>query len=595
MSQQAALQEMIELVYETAEYPILWSHFLQDIYQMLQQFHANTNSVARIASVNDSPHLDDSASPLSVIGSLLPHLRRAIHLADKISALKDQRDSALGIIEKMPVGALMVSAGGRVLSFNQHAASLLQPLQNGLAEGDKLRFSQPALNLKVHNLIREVSQLAPQQYFNRDYDEFAVTSERSSGESSLSLLILPSRRECAADCVGILVTSANNHCQISEPLLRTVFGLTVAEARLARALVTGMSVRQVASMLNISVNTARCQLKSIFSKTGAQRQSELVYKILMSTPVAANKPVDAAASTSDQVNKKTLAIFNEGSLLLPDNRRLGYAESGDPNGIPVFYFHSIFSSRHQQPYQPGLLARLGIRWITPERPGYGLSDPKGVSRLLDWPNDVALLADYLGIDRFHVLGYSMGGAYAQACCVALPERVIRCGLISSMGPFSGAGCLRSMDLSSRFLLLMGRHMPGSVKLFMQGIGNIVWRDPLSVVDKMVANISVYDKTVITNPAIRAAAQIEAAACFNHGTAGLSLDITSVCQPWGFAPTMIRQPVQLWHGTDDKMVPHTLQDALSNLPHCRATYYPGEGHFLLFNHWHEILEKFIVGE
>jgi len=595
MSQQTALQEMIDLVYEVAEHPILWGHFLQDIHLLLQQFHVDADPATGIAPVNDHAHLDDTVSPLSVIDALLPHLQRAMRLTDKISTLEDLSDSALGIIEKMPVGALLVSAEGRVLSLNQQAAGLLQPLQNGLTKGDKLRFSQSTLNLKVHNLIREVSQLTLQHYFSRDYGEFVVTPGGLPGEGWLSLLILPAKRECSAGCVGILITSVSSQYQVSESLLRATFGLTPAEARLARALVTGVSVEQVSAVLNISVNTARSQLKSIFRKTGTQRQTGLVYKILMSAPVAVNKAVDVVSSTPDQGDKWLPAIFNEGALLLSDGRRLGYAESGDPNGIPVFYFHSLFSSRHQQPYQSGLLSRLGIRWITPERPGYGLSDLKELSCLLDWPNDVAQLADHLNIERFHVLGYSMGGAYAQACCVALQERVIRCGLISSMGPFSGAGCLKDMDLLSRFFLLMGRHMPGSVKLFMHGVGKTVWRDPLSMVDKMMANVSVHDKAVISNPAIRAAAEIEATACFQHGTAGLSLDITSICQPWGFEPVMIRQPIQLWHGTDDKLIPHALQDSLSSLPNCHATYYPGEGHLLLFKRWPEILADFIADQ
>jgi pimeloyl-ACP methyl ester carboxylesterase len=44
-----------------------------------------------------------------------------------------------------------------------------------------------------------------------------------------------------------------------------------------------------------------------------------------------------------------------------------------------------------------------------DRPGFGRSTYQRRRRLLDWPADVAALADELGIERFAVAGYSSGG------------------------------------------------------------------------------------------------------------------------------------------------------------------------------------------
>src|SRR5262249_26878057 len=54
------------------------------------------------------------------------------------------------------------------------------------------------------------------------------------------------------------------------------FGLTPSEARLVLQLVTGETLRSAAAELHISYETARTQLKNIFSKTGTCRQAELV-------------------------------------------------------------------------------------------------------------------------------------------------------------------------------------------------------------------------------------------------------------------------------------------------------------------------------
>ncbi len=56
--------------------------------------------------------------------------------------------------------------------------------------------------------------------------------------------------------------------------------------------------------------------------------------------------------------------------------------------------------------------KTDIRLIGIDRPGMGRSQFQKRRCLLDWPDDVMELADYLGIERFAVLGVSGGGPYA---------------------------------------------------------------------------------------------------------------------------------------------------------------------------------------
>jgi len=66
--------------------------------------------------------------------------------------------------------------------------------------------------------------------------------------------------------------------------LRSHFGLTQAEARLALHLVTGETLRSAAAKLSISYETARSHLKNIFKKTATCRQTQLVVVILAVLP-----------------------------------------------------------------------------------------------------------------------------------------------------------------------------------------------------------------------------------------------------------------------------------------------------------------------
>jgi hypothetical protein len=72
------------------------------------------------------------------------------------------------------------------------------------------------------------------------------------------------------------------------------------------------------------------------------------------------------------------------TIQLPDGRTLSYLESGDPKGLPVFFFHWGPGSRLDGLIFDELNQQLGIRMITPDRPGYGLSDYQENRTYLDW-------------------------------------------------------------------------------------------------------------------------------------------------------------------------------------------------------------------
>src|SRR5690242_8758083 len=61
-------------------------------------------------------------------------------------------------------------------------------------------------------------------------------------------------------------------------------------------------------------------------------------------------------------------IIGMSVLMLPDGRRLGWDESGDPTGTPVVYLHGTPQTRQARPADEEL---AGIRLIAFDRPGYG--------------------------------------------------------------------------------------------------------------------------------------------------------------------------------------------------------------------------------
>jgi DNA-binding CsgD family transcriptional regulator len=74
----------------------------------------------------------------------------------------------------------------------------------------------------------------------------------------------------------ILITDMERPAQASQNLLREIFGLTLAEAKLARHIMSGRSLAKAAATLGISEGHARQRLKSIFRKTDTSGQVELI-------------------------------------------------------------------------------------------------------------------------------------------------------------------------------------------------------------------------------------------------------------------------------------------------------------------------------
>ena len=114
---------------------------------------------------------------------------------------------------------------------------------------------------------------------------------------------------------------------------------------------------------------------------------------------------------------------------LPDGRKLGYCIVG--KGQPVIYFHGTASSRLEVLLLKDIADTAGLQIVGIDRPGYGLSTYHPRKSLQDFNSDVNFLADYLGFERFGVLGWSGGGAFALAYLAQFPQRVTKAVVASA--------------------------------------------------------------------------------------------------------------------------------------------------------------------
>lgn len=116
------------------------------------------------------------------------------------------------------------------------------------------------------------------------------------------------------------------------------------------------------------------------------------------------------------------ATLQEGHVELP-GVRLHYVDSGG-NGVPVIFLHAGTGSTRAWEHQIPAFITAGFRFIAYDRRGWGESviDPAG-PQPGNSADDLLGLADHLGLDRFHLVGFAAGGSVAWDAVLAYPERV----------------------------------------------------------------------------------------------------------------------------------------------------------------------------
>ncbi|WP_255151554.1 alpha/beta fold hydrolase [Halorarius halobius] len=257
---------------------------------------------------------------------------------------------------------------------------------------------------------------------------------------------------------------------------------------------------------------------------------------------------------------------------LPDGRRLGYAEVGDPDGDPVVAFHGVPSGRLGAAVLAATARERGVRLVAPERPGVGASDPDPDRTLIDWPTDVTALFDALGVDAAPVVGISGGGPYALAAGAVAPDRFPRVAVCCGVGPMAAVG------RTDRLLFGGARYAPRLVGAFLRGEALSARYAPERTIERRVAAAAPADESLWRGPVGELLVASVPAAVEPHGPAAFVRDLQLYAGDWGVDLGGIDVPVGLWYGRADRIVPAAMgRYLLDAVPTADGHFYADQGH------------------
>jgi DNA-binding CsgD family transcriptional regulator len=220
--------------------------------------------------------IDDAARRR--LARIAPHVRRAI-LVGKAVHFHESRSSQLAeTLSKLAAAIFLLSAEGRVVFANDSAQELLRRGQF-LKEGNRRLF---ATNATADVSLRTAIAAAARGDEALGTGGLAIELVAPPGERWLAhvLPMTEGTRSTAARAysasVAVFVRKASLDLQWPLDAIGKLHGLTPMETRVLQGIVEIGGVPAIAEKLGISEGTVRTHLKSVYAKTGIQRQADLI-------------------------------------------------------------------------------------------------------------------------------------------------------------------------------------------------------------------------------------------------------------------------------------------------------------------------------
>jgi len=256
---------------------------------------SNDESTVSALGANRPPsRVEFGRHEIALLSTLMPHLQRAIQVHNRISRLEGNLRATSDALDAFPIGVLLLDDSGSVVLMNRKAERLVSRNEGLKVTPDGLSAAIGRENVLLRQMITRASYKTDRAPI---LSGGTMTISRPSLKRPLALLITPVVSNFAVlgsdrAAVVVFVSDPDDQVEPDARVVRQILGLTPTEARLAAAIMQGKSLEVVSEELNMSIKTARTHLKRIFSKTGTNRQAELVRLLLNSVASLRVSPDD---------------------------------------------------------------------------------------------------------------------------------------------------------------------------------------------------------------------------------------------------------------------------------------------------------------
>lgn len=218
------------------------------------------------------------------------HVARAARLRRSVEVAQQRNASVMHVVDQLPFGIVLVDEYGRIIRASAAAAAILRA-------GDGLESNEGAVRA-CRKADDRLLQQALQRSLRRCDDprhlaSTTVTVHRSDRRRRLTVTVMPVAPDklvmsTPAACM-LAIFDPESSLRPTPTVVERLLNLTAAEARLACALFSGIKLCDVARQLELSINTCKAQLKSVYDKTGCRNRVELAKAVLFAASAASSE------------------------------------------------------------------------------------------------------------------------------------------------------------------------------------------------------------------------------------------------------------------------------------------------------------------
>ncbi len=199
------------------------------------------------------------------------------------------------VLHALRPGVALIDERGDVVSVNKTLETVLGAADQLVVRRGRIAAVLASENAKLQAAIAHCAGSADDRSIARDIPVWGLR-----GSAPLIVSVCPVRGSAvpagADRPVLIVAVDTAPSVGLDDRFLRDAFQLTDAEALVAKRLVGGDTLSDIAETKGITLHTARSQLKSVMSKMGVSRQSELVAMLSKCDNLLRYEPAFAAPS-----------------------------------------------------------------------------------------------------------------------------------------------------------------------------------------------------------------------------------------------------------------------------------------------------------
>lgn len=207
----------------------------------------------------------------NALARIAPKVRSAVQLAQN---LENQGGKLLSsAFDAMAKPAFICGNDGKIISFTNTAEKILSAakllkIENGVLKST-LAMNQSSLEKSIKTALET----------NRSQTVVLKPASDLHDALILDINILPHHDWDFSILPKLIITIRTPAQQFSTQTLAQMFDFSQTESQIAALFAQGKSRQEIAALRGVSIETIRAQFKSIFAKTGVNREIELMAKL----------------------------------------------------------------------------------------------------------------------------------------------------------------------------------------------------------------------------------------------------------------------------------------------------------------------------